>query len=289
MALPVLSSPATMTSSHDRTALSTRAIAAAMLVAIACAAPPQGQPGTGGVQGGGGNPSGFGGAPNGSGGMNGGGAGGSRALGTGGVGMGGGPGTGGGLGTGGGGPGTGGSAGAGSGGTGSGGRGGAGGGGAGGHAPTAGSPCESNADCGSNVGALTCRAPGEFLGCGNCIQGPSSCSSDTDCASISDGGVAVAHRICAIAPSADCYCSSVKICQIGCSSQADCITGQGCNASHQCQSSCTPGDGTCPTDYSCSASGFCTQNSCTDDSQCSGACVKGSCYVTPGTCAVRPA
>jgi hypothetical protein len=161
-------------------------------------------------------------------------------------------------------------------------------GGAGGATPTTGSSCESNSDCGSST-FLVCRAPGEFLGCGTCRQGQSTCGSDTDCGGSPDGGVAVAHMICDLAPSTQCYCTSAKICQIGCRTKSDCIAGQGCNAHHQCQDICTPGAATCPTDYSCSPDGFCTQNTCTDDSQCSGACVKGSCYSTRGTCQPRPA
>jgi hypothetical protein len=281
-----------MTRAHERLAVPTSAVAAALLFAIACTSPQQGLPGTGGDQGSGGiggtHPSGSGGAPDGSGGMNGAaGAGGNKSLGTGGdgkggSGIGGSHGGGGSPGTGGGSPGTGGSAGSSAAGGVTGGRG-----GGGGQAPKVGSPCESNADCSSN-GFLTCRAPGEFLGCGSCRQGPNSCSNDIDCGITSDAGVAVAHMICDVAPSSDCYCSNVTVCQIGCHGPSDCIAGQGCNASHQCQNSCTPGDGSCPADYSCTG-GFCTQNSCTDDAQCSGACVKGRCYSTSGTCETRPA
>lgn len=49
-----------------------------------------------------------------------------------------------------------------------------------------------------------------------------------------------------------------------------------------------PGDGTCSVDFSCGADGFCGQTSCTTDAECSGACVKGLCYSTRGSCAFRP-
>jgi hypothetical protein len=46
---------------------------------------------------------------------------------------------------------------------------------------------------------------------------------------------------------------------------------------------------TCPANFFCGASGFCQQNSCTSDSECSGFCVKGWCYQTRGTCEPIPA
>jgi hypothetical protein len=259
-----------MTKFQDRSMLPRAALAAAMLFSFACS-------------------SGSSGAPDGNGGANGG-AGGEAGKGSGkGGGAAGSPGNGGGA------------AGAGTGGTaGAGGLGGhaganaagagggaAGHGGAGGGPPTTGSPCESNNDCGSST-FLFCLAPGESRGCGTCRQAQSTCSSDTDCGS-PDGGVAVAHMICDAAPSSQCYCSSTYICQIGCRTKSDCAAGQGCNAHHQCQDTCTPGAATCPANFSCSADGFCIQDSCTDDSQCSGACVKGSCYSTRGTCEPRAA
>jgi len=160
-------------------------------------------------------------------------------------------------------------------------------GGAGG-VPMSGSPCHANTDCGPN-GALSCLAPGEFAGCGTCRQGQSTCGTDTDCAVATDGGVAVTHMICDLAPSTDCSCMSVKICQIGCRTKSDCPLGQGCNGLHVCEATCTPGAAFCPANSSCSDNGFCTQKTCTDDSQCAGACVKGRCYDRPGTCQFRPA
>jgi hypothetical protein len=254
MARSVLSWPGTMTRSQGCSILRV-GLGAAMLFVLGCGS------GSGGaLQGSGGMTGGAGG----SGGMAG--VGGGNVAGNGGGGAGGGGGGGGGPGGGGAGP----------------------GGGGGGATPVAGSPCESNSDCGSAL-FLVCRAPGEFLGCGTCQQGQSTCGRDTDCGGSHDGGVAVAHMICDVAPSSQCYCTGVMICQVGCRASSDCAAGQGCNAHHQCQDTCTPGSAACPTNASCSADGFCTQNTCTEDSQCSGACVKGGCYSTRGTCQPLPA
>lgn len=168
-------------------------------------------------------------------------------------------------------------------------------GGAGGHllgatggVPMSGSPCHQNIDCGTN-GALTCRAPGEFLGCGTCRQGPGTCGTDADCAGSADAGAAGPHMICDHAPSTDCYCNGVMTCQAGCRANTDCPSGQSCNTNHHCQTICTPGPSGCPANYTCGSDGFCAQNSCTSDAACSGACVKGKCYDTAGSCAYRPA
>ena len=174
--------------------------------------------------------------------------------------------------------------------TGSGGTAGAGGkgsgsGGVGGRAPMPGTPCSTYQDCGSNS-ALTCRAPGEFLGCGACQQGKSSCSTDTDCAT--DAGASGGKLICYTAPSANCFCTSTSICQVGCRAKSDCPSDQDCNVRHQCQTTCVPGDGTCPADFSCGSDGFCGRTSCTSDAACSEACVKGSCYSTSGSCEYLP-
>ena len=145
-------------------------------------------------------------------------------------------------------------------------------GGAGGQTPMPGTPCSTNQDCGPGF-ALTCRAPGEFLGCGTCRQGTSNCGSDADCAA--DAGTSGGKLICDPMPSTSCFCSDPFICVAGCRAKSDCPSKQGCNRRHQCQNSCVPGDGTCPVDFSCGAEGFCGQTSCTTDAECSGACVKG--------------
>ena len=148
---------------------------------------------------------------------------------------------------------------------------------------TMGTPCSSQDDCGLPGGMfLMCLAPGESSGCGICRMGPGDCSTDADC--VRDGGSTGGTMICDSAPSADCYCHGAMICIVGCRTNADCRSGQACNPSHSCQNTCVAGDGTCPANYSCGASGFCQQNSCTSDSECSGFCVKGWCYQTRGTC-----
>lgn len=219
-----------------------------------------GHPGTGGAGTGGGAP-GSGGAGTGGGAMGGGAAGGTGN--SGGAGR---------AGTGGGAPGSGGAGGKGT------------GGGAGSAAPGPGTPCSNNQDCGSAF-ALMCRAPGEFLGCGACQRGTSSCASDTDCAP--DGGTS-SKLICDPAPSTSCFCQVTRICLTGCRGKGDCPSGQDCNSAHQCQNTCVAGDGTCPVDFSCGTDGFCRRTPCTSDADCAVACVKGRCYSTRGACDYTP-
>ena len=153
---------------------------------------------------------------------------------------------------------------------------------------TMGTPCSSEDDCGPPGGMfLMCLAPGESSGCGTCRMGPGDCSTDADC--VRDGGSTGGTMICDSAPSGYCYCYGAMICIVGCRTNADCGSGQACNPSHSCQNTCVAGDGTCPANYSCGTSGFCQQNSCTADSECSGFCVKGWCYQTRGTCEPIPA
>jgi hypothetical protein len=146
-----------------------------------------------------------------------------------------------------------------------------------------GDPCRSQNDCMPAISLwLQCLAPGEFAGCGSCRGSTNECSTDADCAP--DGGSAAGKQVCAAAASSYCYCTGVLICQPGCRTNADCSSGTACNAQHACQPTCTAGDGTCGADFACSSEGFCQQKSCTTDTDCSGACVKGKCYSTPGTC-----
>ena len=152
--------------------------------------------------------------------------------------------------------------------------------------PMSGTSCTSNTDCGGELSRLYCRAPGESLGCAGCQTGKDKCVSDTDCAS--DGGATGGPMICDLSPSTLCYCGPIKICVVGCRANTDCKSGQACNSLHQCQNTCVPGDGTCSVDTTCGATGFCQQISCTNDSQCSVACVKGGCYGSRGACQIPP-
>ena len=152
---------------------------------------------------------------------------------------------------------------------------------------TMGTPCSSQDDCGPPGGMfLMCLAPGESSGCGICQMGPGDCSTDADC--VRDGGSTGGTMICDSAPSSYCYCYGAMICVVGCRTNADCSSGQACNPSHSCQNTCVAGDGKCPANFSCGASGFCQQNSCTSDSECSGFCVNGWCHQTLGTCEPIP-
>jgi hypothetical protein len=123
------------------------------------------------------------------------------------------------------------------------------------------------------------------MGCGICRMGPGDCSIDSDC--VGDGGSTTGTMICELAPSSACYCNGASFCVVGCRTNANCGSGQVCNPSHTCENTCAAG--TCPVNYSCTAGGYCQQNSCTSDSDCSGFCVKGSCYQTRGTCQPVPA
>ena len=113
-------------------------------------------------------------------------------------------------------------------------------------------------------------------------MGTGDCSTDSDC--VGDGGSTAGTMICAPAPRSDCYCNGAMFCVPGCRTNAHCGPGQACNSSHSCQNTCVAGDGTCPLNYSCGASGFCEQKSCKSESECSGFCVNGLCYQTRGTC-----
>jgi hypothetical protein len=148
--------------------------------------------------------------------------------------------------------------------------------------PVMGTPCGSQDDCGATSTQLYCRAPGEPYGCGTCRRAVDGCASDADC--VPDGGSTTGKKICELATSSQCYCTPVKLCVAGCRTNADCGTGQACNDTHSCETTCVAGDGTCSVDFSCSASGFCLRNTCTSDSQCSVACVKGACYDSRGVC-----
>ena len=180
---------------------------------------------------------------------------------------------------------------AGTGGAGAGGFSGSGGSGSGGAGPTdafgeaplakTGTPCRSQDDCGLTPTSLYCLAPDEPLGCGTCQYGTDECAFDRDCAS--DAGSSVGRKICDVAPESRCFCMPTRICLVGCRTDTDCQTGQGCNSNHVCKKSCAVG-AACPVDFTCGTDGFCQIKMCTSDSECSAACVKGTCYGTFGTC-----
>jgi len=151
--------------------------------------------------------------------------------------------------------------------------------------PTAGSPCESNADCDpTNNFILRCLAPGESRGCGSCQFGTDKCTSDAECAL--DAGAAVGPQICQPESlETSCFCNNPRSCVSGCRTSDVCGAGQACNPiGNRCEHACVAGDGTCPVDLVCNGSGFCSRKSCRIDSECSAACVKGYCYSARGRC-----
>jgi len=113
------------------------------------------------------------------------------------------------------------------------------------------------------------------------------CSIDADC--VPDGGFTTGTMICDFTLISYCVCSSRKSCVLGCRTKADCASGLGCNQMHRCENTCVAGDGTCPVNLSCDASGFCRRIFCRSDSECSAFCVNGACYDTQGTCDYVPA
>jgi hypothetical protein len=74
-------------------------------------------------------------------------------------------------------------------------------------------------------------------------------------------------------------------CLAGCTGDTDCTEGESCAANHHCGPiACGSAGPACPVDFSCGTGGTCVRKSCTGDSQCSNACVEGSCYHEPGHC-----
>lgn len=105
------------------------------------------------------------------------------------------------------------------------------------------------------------------------------CTSDTDCAA--EGAAA----ICTPAP---CACGDVPSCQQGCTSDATCGAGETCGPTHRCAPEACTSTSDCPEDFTCNGAA-CQRIACTDDAACSGYCVDGLCFETPGTCSAIPA
>ncbi|HLK90994.1 MAG TPA: hypothetical protein VKZ18_13935, partial [Polyangia bacterium] len=76
-------------------------------------------------------------------------------------------------------------------------------------------------------------------------------------------------------------------------SDADCYWGDTCGADHHCRiTTCGVGMPPCPTDFHCvgvqGLVGHCYANACTTNSDCSRACVNGTCAGAPGQCVYSP-
>lgn len=152
-----------------------------------------------------------------------------------------------------------------------------------------GAACWSDSDCPGGqfqtFPPLYCLAPDRSsttnYGCPVCFTPPTTCASDDECAGQGP------TSICALP---GCSCSNVKTCLSGCATDTDCATGQSCAATHRCvPSSCGVGAPACPTDFSCGPAETCQRQACTQDSECSAACVIGRCYAEPGACTLPAA
>ena len=117
-----------------------------------------------------------------------------------------------------------------------------------------------------------CLAPGEES-CAPCDAPSADCTGDSQCAD--DGPTWICEAIA---------CGCFHECVPGCTSDSSCPAWTICGADHRCAPKPCGGDGgLCPADFQC-AGGHCARKSCTDDADCSGACVKGLCHERPGTC-----
>jgi hypothetical protein len=132
--------------------------------------------------------------------------------------------------------------------------------------------CRETVDC-TFPGDTACLPPGTPLGGGPC-RGAPPCASDGECRL--DGG----DLICDVTPD-DCP-RSPKSCIPGCMGPADCGVGEVC-VLHRCAPLSCQSAAQCPTDFACGG-GTCARKTCTDDTPCSGYCVRGQCYSAPGYC-----
>ncbi len=125
----------------------------------------------------------------------------------------------------------------------------------------------------------TCAAPDAPPGCGPCNSDPANCTVDADCKQMSPT---------AICEPVTCGCNGQKRCTAGCTNDAACIAeGTVCDlASARCVATPCSTDPECPPDFRCNG-GHCTRLPCTDDLDCDGFCVLGSCY-TGGRGECRP-
>jgi len=143
-------------------------------------------------------------------------------------------------------------------------------------------PCKTFSDCQPGT---TCAPPGFPGFCGICFTPAETCSSDTDCTGVDADAATPRPAICDPDPT-NCTCDGAKTCQAGCLNNSDCAIGLSCGSDHHCApTACSPVSDACPVDFSCGSDGHCARKSCSSDSECSSACVLGTCYGAPGYCA----
>jgi hypothetical protein len=127
--------------------------------------------------------------------------------------------------------------------------------------------CSSEAEC---TDQTSCVPPGTpQQGCGACDTTPGDCTGDAECKPRG------ATLICAPIP---CSCTAQSRCVEGCSSDSACTEGQQCDlASARCVAQTCTTVAQCPANFDCTSSA-CVRASCTDDRDCDGFCVLGSCF-----------
>lgn len=141
-----------------------------------------------------------------------------------------------------------------------------------------GSTCRESSDCGGGLFLELCLPAGQ-TSCGICGGAPSSCATDSDCAT--DGG---APRICQPG-----LCDCFQQCVPGCLTDADCGEAESCGGDHHCAAIvCDPtATGACLVNFACGADGRCARQGCVLASDCGGptsSCLDNLCYSTTGTC-----
>jgi hypothetical protein len=124
--------------------------------------------------------------------------------------------------------------------------------------------CGTEAEC---TNGASCAPPGTDQGCGACDPTPGDCVDDAGC---TPGSICEPVR---------CSCEGATACVPGCVTNADCTTeGTVCDTS---LSRCVPRpcreDAACPPSFVCDGS-TCARQRCTDDLDCDGFCVLGSCF-----------
>jgi hypothetical protein len=136
--------------------------------------------------------------------------------------------------------------------------------------------CRSDNECKRGAPTFESCAHVEDPQCGGAAP-PQNCSTDTDCA---DAG---ADRIC-LRP----ICGGA-ICAPKCKTNADCPSSYPgsltCDvATGRCGPKACAITADCPTNFLCSTDKVCRIKPCLLDTDCAGACVKGSCSSSVGVC-----
>jgi hypothetical protein len=108
-----------------------------------------------------------------------------------------------------------------------------------------------------------------------------SCEVDKDCGSIA---ICVSSHGCVPVGFGDAAIPDMRTCGSRCQ-QAPCRLGQTCRPDGHCVLTACAQDADCPANFACDAGAICARRACRADGECQGACVKGLCYPTPGTCA----